>query len=305
MTTVVHSFPQDVVIGRRLADLLGATHREVSLHRFPDSETRVRLDAGGETPNAIVVCGGRDPDTVALPMHFAAQTARDLGASNVGLVTPYLAYMRQDTRFAPGEAVSAAAYARFLSAAFDWVATVDPHLHRIHSLDEVFSVPALCVTSVSAIAEWIHSNVDRPLIVGPDSESAQWVQQVARLLDAPWVVLEKSRAGDRDVTVTTPRAESIRGRNPVLVDDIASSGHTLAQAATALRNAEYSAVTCVVVHAVMSEGAEAALKAAGVMRLVSTNTIAHPTNGIDISPLLATRIREVLGSEPTRASASG
>ena len=295
MTALCISFPEGAHFGKRLAGLLGVAHGEVELHRFPDAETRVRLAADCAGQRVILICGGHDPNALALPMYFAARTARDLGASNVGLVAPYLAYMRQDTRFVPGEAISAVAYADFLSESFDWIATVDPHLHRIHSLDRIFTIPALCVASAPAIAAWISAKVEHPVIVGPDSESAQWVREVARALGVPWTVLAKTRAGDRDVAVSVPDPAILQGRNPVLVDDIASSGHTLAQAATALRNQGAPAPTCIVVHALMSEGAGPALQAAGVTRMVSTNTIAHSTNAIDVAPLLAHGIRGLLG----------
>jgi ribose-phosphate pyrophosphokinase len=150
------------------------------------------------------------------------------------------------------------------------------------------------VSSTPAIADWITSNVVDPVIVGPDTESTQWVQRVADAIGAPWTALTKSRMGDRQVSVSAPDPELIHGRSPVIVDDIASSGRTLAETATTLLGLRSLPVTCIVVHALLAEGAEAALRAAGVAKLVSTNTIAHPTNSIDVVPLLAARIRAML-----------
>ena len=190
--------------------------------------------------------------------------------------------------------VSARAFASFLSNCVDWVATVDPHLHRIHSLDEIFTIPARCISSMPAIAKWIATHVTAPVIVGPDAESRQWVEAVAGALGAPSMVLLKHRAGDRQVSVSVPDAQRLRGRSPVILDDIASSGHTLAETASALRSQGSLPVTCVVVHGLLADGAEAALQAAGVERLVSTNTLSHATNGIDVVPLVARGIEPLL-----------
>jgi ribose-phosphate pyrophosphokinase len=294
VSTLCLSFPWEAALGRALAKALGATHGDLGIHRFPDGETLVRIDDVCEGKDVILVCGGQNPNAGAMPLYFAADAARALRAANVGLVAPYLAYMRQDTAFHPGEAVSARTYGRFLSDMFDWVTTVDPHLHRLKSLDEVFSVPASCVSSMPAVSEWIATHVTNPVIVGPDAESAQWASSVAARLGAPWTVLQKTRTGDREVSLSFPHPEIIRGRAPVIVDDIASSGHTLIEVARQLQSLTTRPVTCVVVHALLESGAEMAIRAAGVASFVSTNTVAHATNAIDVVPLLAEQVRASL-----------
>ncbi|MFD2854944.1 hypothetical protein ACFSZS_09350 [Seohaeicola zhoushanensis] len=112
--------------------------------------------------------------------------------------------MRQDRRFAPGQAISAPLFARFLGESFDWLITVDPHLHRIKSLNEVFSVPAIRVATAPLIADWIASEVPDAVLIGPDNESRQWVAEVAAMARRPFEVLDKQRSGDRSVEVTLP-----------------------------------------------------------------------------------------------------
>jgi ribose-phosphate pyrophosphokinase len=231
-----------------------------------------------------------------VPPHFDAHAARGLGAVRVGLVAPYLSYMRQDAQFHAGEAVSARAYADFLSSSLDWIATVDPHLHRIRSLDDIFRIPALCISAMPAIGEWIAGNVADPVIVGPDSESRQWAESVAIQLGVPWTVLEKTRTGDRQVSVRVMEPAMLRGRSAVIVDDIASSGQTLAEAARALLASGSLPVTCVIVHALLSQSAEAGLRSAGVARLVSTNTLDHPASAIDVTSIVARQVRPLLAT---------
>lgn len=295
MNTLCFSFPQDAQIGRGLAEALHVSHGELDIHRFPDDETRVRLRANCSDKNVIIVCGGHGPNANALPLFFAAHAARAMGARKIGLVAPYLAYMRQDTRFQQGEAISALAYAQFLSMAFHWMVTIDPHLHRIKSLEEIFSIPAVSISSMPVMSDWIASNVESPVIIGPDSESMQWASSVARRIGVPWTVLHKTRTGDRQVSVSLPDPEILRGRSPVIIDDIASSGRTLVEAANGLKSLTSRPVTCVVVHALLAPDAESAIRSAGA-RFVSTNTVTHATNAIDVVPLLAERIRSLTGS---------
>ena len=141
------------------------------------------------------------PNEKMLPVLFAAATARELGATNVGLVAPYLPYMRQDRRFKPGEAVTSREVARLLSDAVDWMVTIDPHLHRYGSLAEIYRIPTRAVHAAPLISQWIKTNASNPLIIGPDSESQQWVSAVAKAAGAPYAVLRKVRRGDRDVDI--------------------------------------------------------------------------------------------------------
>jgi ribose-phosphate pyrophosphokinase len=274
-------------LGASLAPLIGADLREVDVHRFPDGETLVTLsgEIGGRSVALLATL--RDPDGLALPLRFAAETAREMGAVRVGLVAPYLAYMRQDRRFAPGQAVSGPIFARFLGDCFDWLVTVDPHLHRIASLKEIFRIPAERVESAPLLADWIARNVVDPVLLGPDSESKQWVAQVAKLAGCPFQVLAKQRLGDRSVEVSGLRGDGLNGRTPVIVDDIASSGRTLVRAVEQLVATGSRPPVCLVIHAVFAGSAWEDILAAGAARVVSSDTISHPSNAIHLGEALA------------------
>ena len=167
-------------LGRLARELHGAIGA-VEVHRFPDGEGRVRLSGPVEGEDVVLVAGLDRPDDKVLPLLFAAATARDLGATSVGLVAPYLPYLRQDRRFQAGEGISARYFARLLSQAVDWLVTVDPHLHRIGTLAELFSVPAEALHAAPLLAGWIRRHVEKPLVLGPDAEK----HPVGRLHRAP------------------------------------------------------------------------------------------------------------------------
>jgi ribose-phosphate pyrophosphokinase len=291
MPLLLLPFPASEDAARALAGELDAEVGALVVRRFPDGESYVRIDTPVVGRSIAFVCTLRDPDRLAVPLLFAAATARELGAARIGLVAPYLAYMRQDARFRPGEAVASRQFGRLLSQGVDWLATVDPHLHRHDDLSEVYQVPTMAVRAAPAVAAWIAREVAAPVLIGPDGESAQWVEDVAARIPAPHVVLAKVRRGDRDVQVSVPDASRCRGKTPVLLDDIISTAHTMVAAIGHLRAAGLDAPVCVGVHAVFADDAHAALLAAGAARVVTCDTIPHPTNAIATAALLAPAVR--------------
>ncbi len=297
MTPAIFALPGNEAAAKRLAGRLRVKLGEAEVRRFPDGESHIRIDTPLGGREAILLCTLDRPDDKFLALTFLAATARDLGAARVGLVCPYLPYMRQDKRFRKGEGVTSAYFADAVSRRFDWLVTVDPHLHRRHSLAEIYSIPFAVAHSTPMIADWIRRNVSAPLIVGPDSESEQWVAAVAQAVDAPWLVLAKRRTGDRSVRVSRPKPPTTIARTPVLVDDIISTARTMIETVKRLRDGGYPAPTCAGVHAIFADGAYEALRSAGANRIVTCNTVPHVSNAIDVSAAVADAVRQVRGGE--------
>ncbi|PWV60570.1 ribose-phosphate diphosphokinase [Plasticicumulans acidivorans] len=274
---------------RGIAALLGMAYAELEVHRFPDGESRVKLP----TPlpaHLIIVCTLNRANDRLVELLLLAHTARRHGAERLTLVAPYLCYMRQDLEFSPGEAVSQRIVGRFLGELFDDVLTVDPHLHRIERLDQaIASGNPVMLTAAAPIAAEIGRRWPDALLLGPDGESQQWVERIAAIGGLDSAVSHKDRFGDRDVRVALP-ATAVDGRTVVLIDDIASTGRTLAVAASQLRERGAAAVHACVTHALLSAQALADLHAAGIDTVLSTNSVPHPTNAIALEPLLAEAI---------------
>lgn len=264
---------------------------EAVVRRFPDGESYVRAVSAVRGRRVVLVCTLDRPDDKLVPLLLLAAACRDNGAASVGLVAPYLAYMRQDKAFNAGETISARHVARWLSDAVDWLVTVDPHLHRIHRLDEVYSIPGTVVHAADSIAAWLHAQRDATVLIGPDEESAQWVADVAQRAQRPFIVLEKTRRGDRDVSVSVPDVARWRDHVPVLVDDIISTARTMIETVRHVRGAGMRAPWCIGVHAVFAQSAYADLQAAGAAQVITCDTIAHASNGISVVPALADAAR--------------
>jgi len=278
-------------LARRLAVLLPADDGQIVVRRFPDGESYLRIESNVYDRDVVVLATLDRPDDKIVPLLLALRTLRELGARRVVLAAPYLPYMRQDHRFHPGEAVSSRIIAATLDAAVDALVTVDPHLHRHHDLGELYTKPTTAVSAAQPIATWIRAHAPNSVLIGPDAESAQWVEAVATDAGIPWTALAKRRLGDRRVEITAPELSPWLDRTPILLDDIASTGKTLVTAATKIRPAGVRPPVCLVVHPIFSAGAEEALVHAGVAYVASCNTLPHPTNHVDIASVLAEGIQ--------------
>lgn len=295
MTPLVLPLPGNEALAGALVEQAHWRTGRLETREFPDGETYLRVDAPCAGQSVALICTLDRPDRKLAPLLFAADTLRELGALRLGLVAPYLAYMRQDRRFQAGEAVSSQIFASVLSSRFDWLVTVDPHLHRFRSLDELYTIPTRVVHAAPALASWIAANVARPLLIGPDAESEQWVADVAKRANAPHVVLTKIRRGDRDVEVSVPHVERHRERTPVVLDDIVSSARTMIQTVRQLVAAGLPHPVCLGVHGIFAGDAHRALQDAGAAQIVTTRTVTHPSNAIEIADLLVPAIAALTG----------
>jgi ribose-phosphate pyrophosphokinase len=290
---MVLALPESASLASRISELAAMPLGAVESRQFPDGETYLRIDAECAGKSVVLVCTLDRPNDKILRLLFLADAARALGARRVGLVAPYLAYLRQDRQFRAGEAVTSRTFARLMSGYADWLVTIDPHLHRYDTLNDIYTVPSRVVHAAPAVAAWIAAHVDRPVLVGPDAESAQWVTDVARRVGAPSVVMRKERRSDRVVEVSAPDMEPYRRHTPVVVDDVVSSAQTLVETVKRLVGAGLCAPVCVAVHALFSDAAEQALRDAGAGQIVTTTSVPHSSNMIDVVPLMISPIREL------------
>ncbi|MGE0082459.1 MAG: ribose-phosphate diphosphokinase [Thiohalomonadaceae bacterium] len=292
MESVILGFPDYERQGRRLAHALDCPFAPIGLHRFPDGESRITVPE--DLPEHVVLCRSLDhPNAKLIELLLAAETARELGARRITLVAPYLCYMRQDIAFNPGEAVSQRIVGRFLAGLADAVITVDPHLHRIHDLTEAIpGIHARALSSAAVMGDFLREHAHGPLLVGPDSESEQWVQAVAGYADLDYVIAHKERLGDHEVRIRVPDAD-YRGREVVLVDDMASTGRTMVGVAAALKAEGAGPVHCLVTHALHDGEAERLMRAAGIEHIWSSDSISHASNAFSLDALLAGAVRAV------------
>jgi len=282
---VLLAFADEWAFARRLARAAALPLARIRRHRFPDGELQLTLPP--RLPRRVVLLRSlHAPNEKLVEVLLASCGAREAGARHVTLAAPYLAYMRQDAAFHAGEVVSQRHVGDFLASVVDRVVTVDPHLHRVASLGEVLpDTAATALTAAPAIGAFLKRRARGALLVGPDGESSQWVAVAAAHAGLEWTVAHKVRRGDRRVAVALP-AVPFRGRRVVLVDDMISTGRTLAAAARALGRAGAASVDVAATHALFVPGAEPAMRRAGIASVWTTDTVPHATNAIGIASLV-------------------
>ncbi len=279
----------------RLAALLDVPVRTIDVHRFPDGELRVTV--GAAAPTTIVYASLDQPNEKLLTLLFAAEALRRGGAKRLVLLAPYLCYMRQDTAFHPGEAISQKVMGRLIAGDFDRVITVDAHLHRTGKIEDVFAgIEAEDLSAMPAIAEFLaaQGRAAGAIVVGPDAESEPWVRDLAGRLGVEHAVARKVRHDDRSVELTFADPALFKERPVILVDDIVSSGGTLIACAKALLAAGAASVDAIVTHALFPADMMASFKANGLSSIRSTHSVPHPTNAIELDAMFAEALHKEL-----------
>ncbi len=294
MKTILFSLPGNQELTAQLAKKMNAEIGECQLRKFPDGESYTRILSDVKGKCVVMVCTLHEPDEKLLPLYFLSHTAKSLGAMCTCLVAPYLAYMRQDKVFHEGEGVTSTYFGKLISGFADSLTTVDPHLHRISALGQVYDIPNRVIHAADAISKYIKENIQNAVLIGPDSESEQWVSDVAKKAGVPFTVLQKVRHGDRDVEVSVPDVEKYKEYTPVLVDDIISTARTMIETAEHLKNAGMKPAICIGIHAVFSGNAYQDLWDAHVGNIVTCNTVPHRSNGIDLSDIIAKEVTELM-----------
>ncbi|WP_210546774.1 ribose-phosphate diphosphokinase [Rhodoferax sp. PAMC 29310] len=279
-------FSDETDLGERISRASGFDLAKVERHQFPDGETKLRVPDA--MPRRVVILRSlNQPNDKLIELLLAAKTARLLGAHHLTLVAPYLAYMRQDIAFQPGEAISQRIIGKFLAELFDTVITIDPHLHRVKTLQEAIpAAKAVVLSAAPLLADFVATHRTNPVLIGPDEESAPWIALAAARHGFEHAVCKKVRHGDHNVAVSLPPI-TVTGRPVVLLDDIASTGQTVAQTARLLLSAGAASVDVAVTHALFAGNAMQVLRDADIQNIWSTDCVYHSSNAVSVAPLIS------------------
>lgn len=293
MTSAIYTFPSYQEQAKQLANSLNLPSFDIKVHHFPDKESLVTLPL--EKHQHIIFCLSLDyPNNKLIELFLAAKTAQHQGVKRLTLVAPYLCYMRQDKSFHTEEAISQRIIGQWLSELFDDLITIDPHLHRVSSLDTVIpSTNNIIATAAPLLGSFVKSLNKDVLLMGPDEESLQWVKQVAAMCNAPYAIASKIRHSDTHVSIQLPE-NNYQNQQVILIDDVISSGNTVAQTAKQLYEAGASQVDVLVTHALFSKDAVKILEQANIKNIYSSDAIPHKTNCIYLADLLAEKIKTII-----------
>ena len=279
--------PASLDVSVNLSARLGANLLSIEATDFPDGESKIRIGDEVRNKKVIVVQSTYPP----VDKHFLQLLSISHKLSEEGAIVyaaiPYLGYARQDKEFIKGEVVTLGVIAHLMrSVGIKRMVTVD--IHSVQGLG-LFSIPVYSCSSIPLLAEYIGANynLQKPISVSPDFGSSTRVEAFAAVLKSEFVSFKKSRNRVTGEITTEDQQLSLTGRDAVIIDDMISTGGSVAKSAQLLKKHGASRVMAACAHPVLVGGAAEKLKQAGVDEIISTNTIPSKYSKVDVSPLIA------------------
>lgn len=254
---------------------------EVTYKRFPDDEFYVRIldDVKGED---VLIIQTTYPDTKIVELLLMQDAAYEAGADEITVALPYFGYSRQDKKFENGEPISARAIAEHISLHADYVITVDPH--KDHLLD-FFNVPAYSCSAVVEIAKYLKEK-DVDFVLAPDKGAKKRAQQAAGIIDCEYDYMEKIRIDGTTIKIK-PKNLDAKNKNVAIIDDIISTGGTMAKSIRELKKQGAKKVSVACTHGLFVGGAKEKLLSAGCDEIISTDTIEDEFSKVKTAPCIA------------------
>jgi ribose-phosphate pyrophosphokinase len=283
-------------LAHEIARGAGIALARTTIAAFADGETRVRIEHEVRGAEVVIVQPLSAPANERLmTLALLAEAARAAEAAHVSALIPYFAYARQDVRKHPGEPRSAQLAARILATAgVERVVTLELHSP---ALESAFPMPVVDLQAEELLLP--SARARGGVIVSPDAGGLKRAQRYAGALGAPLALVAKTRTGP-DVAAALQVLGEVRGEACLIVDDMASTGGTIAGAAQALLAAGAREVHAMFVHAVMAPGALERMRGAGVRSIVTTDSVrpvAQP--GVQVVPCAPLFVRALSDSRPT------
>ncbi|RMD66622.1 ribose-phosphate diphosphokinase [Candidatus Pacearchaeota archaeon] len=311
----VISFKEMRSLAKKVANELGAAYSEIEMRKFPDNELYVRVRIPLRTSRvAFIESFARKPNEKLISAFLVSSALENLGVKSKILVASYMPYMRQDKVFHRGESVSARKIVGLLARSFDRLYAIDPHLHRIPSLQHI-SKNAFEISANELVEDYIKRKFKSYVILAPDEESQQWGPRIASKLGMGYVLFKKTRFSDRKVKIV-PKSfvlhsgssesagrsgelararsrglkEKLKLERVLVIDDIISTGKTMLETIQFAKKLGAREIVCIGIHGIFAEQADKRIVKSA--QLITTNTIPSSYSKIDVSRLISTSLRK-------------
>lgn len=273
-------------VATHLAREISADLADIEVRRFKDGECYVRVRSNLENEDVIIV-QTTYPDENIIETILIRDAVRDFNPNKIILVIPYYGYARQDRKFQDGEAVSARAIAEILSTDIDTVLLVDPHKDHI---TEFFKTKAFVCSAIPEIAKYLmNKNVD--VVLAPDKGATWRAEKTAEILGCKWDFLEKTRISDEIVEIK-PKNVDVSDRAIAIIDDIISTGGTMAKAVSEIKRQGAKEIYVACTHGLFIGEAINKITSAGATEIISTDTIESSFSKVRVAPQIASALRD-------------
>lgn len=282
-----------------IAAELGIRPAACTVDRFPDGETAVQLGESVRGRDVFLVQPTGPPvNDHLIELLACADACRRSAAGRIIAIVPYFGYARSDKRHGRREPINASLVARLMqTAGIDHLVTLDLHADQIEGF---FQIPVDSLTAVPTLCQTLRDRLPpEAVVVSPDAGRVKMATKYADRLGAPVVVLHKRRASSTETAVTHVVGD-VRGRACLIIDDMISTGGTLARAIEALLAAgARPEFTIAAIHGLFIGEAVARLSHDAVRRVFITDTTAQTLGAwprlevVSVAPLLAAAIRQI------------
>ena len=279
--------PASQSLGNKIAENLNARIVPVSLKAFPDGEYSLRFegDVAGEEV-AVVQTTGPPQDTNLLQLLLMLDAVKELGAKKVTAVVPYLAFARQDKRFLGGEAVSAETVVKLIEVCGVY-SFVTVNIHSKNTLKK-FNIPTVNLSAITLMAKHFNGQgLDGAFSLSPDKGAIGLAEEADRVLGGGCGWLKKERDRYTGEIQVEEKSLNVTGRDVIVVDDIISTGGTIARAIKMLKSQGARRVYAACVHPLLIGEAKTKILESGAEEIVGTDSLASTVRTVSLAPLIA------------------
>ncbi len=287
------------VLAEEIMRFLGAPLGRATIGRFKNGETRVKLDENVRGSDVFVIQSMQAPvNENLMEMLIMLDAVRRSSASRITAVIPYYGYAKQEKKTSGREPISAKLVANLLvTAGADRILTLDLHAPAIEGF---FDIPVDHLRAAPLLADYFHNQgLDNVVVVSPDAGGVGRAEDFRIRIGADLAIIAKKRpAADR--TEVIEMVGDVAGKTAIIVDDMISTGGTLVEAASTLRERGATTVYVGATHPLLADGAARKLREAGIARTIVTDTVPlregerdSAIEVISVAPLLAEAIMRI------------
>ena len=281
MLIVSGSNSQD--LAHRVSKLTNSKLVRTEFKKFPDGEIYVKLNNDVEGEDVFLINTQNNQNDSIIETIIMCDALNDEGARSINLVAPYLAYARQDKKFNKGESISIRALARIYSNICDSIFTINPHETHIESF---FDIPFMYGDAVPELAKYVQNKLNNPVVLSPDKGAIELAKTASEILNCEYDYLEKTRISPTEINIA-PKNLDVNGKDVLIVDDIISTGGTMATAIGMLKEQGAKRVIASCVHPVLIGDALNKLYVGGADEVVGTDSFLSEVSKVSVDNIVA------------------
>lgn len=285
--TVIISDDQNSPLAKKISLDLHAEYKNIELRIFADGESKIRLDNMAKK-NCIIIHSTYPPtDQHLMQLFMIMYKCKEDGAKDICVVSPYLAYTRQDKVFVDGEIITIKLVGKILAClGITKLITIDSH--KPNALN--YSFATIDLTAIPSLSSYVKHNLtmNNPIVISPDEGGIERAKKFAGLINANSLSLVKTR--DRftgDVSISLLDQGPLKNCDALIVDDMISTGTSIMKTIELLKKYHIGDVYAICTHALLLDDAKQKLLNAGIKEVISTNSIPNQFAKVDLSSVIS------------------